>query len=309
MGRRGKAGQTSRILGAITGTGAALGAYALYEPYRFRLVTHDLICHPSVPELTVLHISDTHLGVNDRARIQWLGGLPDRLGLTPDLVLATGDLVQDDSGIDPLVEIFASLEARLGRFFVLGSHDYYQANFQSYAKYWTGKRNPRAPHADSDRLRDGLQNKGWVQLHNRSEIIESEGLRVRLAGVDDPYLGRHETDHIERTHDDDCAIGLMHSPELVSEFALAGFDLVLAGHTHAGQVRLPFAGALVTNCSLPTPLAGGPHRIGGSWLHVSPGLGTGRFSPIRFNCRPEATLLRLRPGNPLGRGRGWAYGR
>jgi uncharacterized protein len=287
-----------RVLFGAAGAGAALGAYALYEPYRYRLVTHDLACHPSVPELNLLHVSDTHLDARNQARIRWLTELPDRLGLTPDLVLATGDLIQDDSGIEPLGEVLAPLEARLGRFFVFGSHDYYQASFQSYAKYWTGKRNPMAPRADSDRLRDSLQNKGWVQLHNRSEVIETPAGRVRLTGVDDPYLGRHRTDHLERDARDVCAIGLMHSPEIVSEFVLAGFDLILAGHTHAGQVRVPFAGALVTNCSLPLPLAGGPHRIGESWLHVSPGLGTGRFSPIRFNCRPEATLLRLRHTAP-----------
>jgi uncharacterized protein len=299
MGRRRDGGRrAARALAGLAGVGAALGSYALYEPYRYRLVTHDLTCHPSVPELNLLHVSDTHLDAGNHARTKWLAELPDRLGLTPDLVLATGDLVQDDSGIDPLVEVLAPLEARLGRFFVFGSHDYYQASFQSYAKYWTGKRQPRAPHADSDRLRDSLQNKGWVQLHNRSEVIETPAGRVRLTGADDPYLGRHRTDHLERGERDVCAIGLMHSPEIVSEFVLAGFDLILAGHTHAGQVRLPFVGALVTNCSLPLPLAGGPHRIGDSWLHVSPGLGTGRFSPIRFNCRPEATMLRLRPATP-----------
>ncbi|CAN5551544.1 metallophosphoesterase [soil metagenome] len=280
----------------MAGIGAALGAYALYEPYRYRLVTHDLACHPGVPALDVLHISDTHLGAGNDARIRWLADLPDRLGLTPDLVLATGDFVQDDSGIDPLAELLGPLEARLGRFFVFGSHDYYQTSFQSYAKYWTGKRNLKAPDADSERLREGLQDKGWVQLHNRSEVIETPAGRIRIAGVDDPYLGRHRTQHLERDANDVFAIGLMHSPEIVSEFTLAGFDLILAGHTHAGQVRLPLIGAVVTNCSLPAPLAGGPHRIGRSWLHVSPGLGTGRFSPIRFNCLPEATLLRLRPG-------------
>jgi predicted MPP superfamily phosphohydrolase len=90
------------------------------------------------------------------------------------------------------------------------------------------------------------------------------------------------------------AIGVVHTPDVVSEWALGGYDLVLAGHTHGGQVRIPGVGAVVTNCTLPPALAAGLHRIGGAWLHVSPGLGTGRFSPIRFNCRPEATLLRLR---------------
>ncbi|MPZ91008.1 MAG: metallophosphoesterase [Actinobacteria bacterium] len=297
MGRRRKQDRkVTGALGSMVGIGAALGAYAVYEPRRYRLVTHDLTCLPSVPPLNVLHVSDTHLAANNRARIRWLAELPDRLGSTPDLVLATGDFVQDDSGIEPLAEVLASLEARLGRFFVFGSHDYYQASFQSYAKYWTGKRKLESPRADSTRLRDSLEDKGWIQLHNRSEVIETPSGQVRVAGVDDPYLGRHRTDHLERGERDRLAIGLMHSPEIVSEFTLAGFDLIVAGHTHAGQVRLPFVGAVVTNCSLPASLAGGPHRIGHSWLHVSPGLGTGKFSPIRFNCRPEATLLRLRPG-------------
>ena len=89
----------------------------------------------------------------------------------------------------------------------------------------------------------------------------------------------------------------MHAPDVVSDFALAGFDLVLAGHTHGGQVRIPPFGALVTNSSLPPALARGLSRVGNMWLHVSPGLGTSRFSPARFACPPEATLLQLVPAH------------
>jgi predicted MPP superfamily phosphohydrolase len=279
----------------VAGAGAALGAYALYEPHRYRLVTRALDVRRGAPRLDVLHLSDTHLGAGNRIRARWLSQLPERLGVMPDLVLATGDLIQDDSGIDPIVEVLAGLEARLGRFYVLGSHDYFQSKFQTYAKYWTGKRKLTAPPADSDRLEEGLRAKGWLPLTNRTEFIAHEAGRIRLTGVDDPYLNRHRTEHLQMSEQDAYAIGLMHSPELVSEYALAGFDLILAGHTHAGQVRIPFAGAVVTNSSLPAALAGGAHRVGRSWLHMSPGLGHGRFSPIRFNARPEATLLRLVP--------------
>lgn len=279
----------------VLGAGGALAAYVLYEPHRYRLVTRDLEVRRGVPRLDVLHLSDTHLGGGDRRRAKWLWELPERLGTTPDLVVATGDLIQNNSGIDVIVEVLAGLEARLGRFYVLGSHDYFQSKFQNYAKYWTGKRRLTAPPADSHRLEEGLRSKGWLPLANRTEFVVQEGRRIRVAGVDDPYLNRHRTGHIQTSSEDACAIGLMHTPEIVSEYALAGFDLVLAGHTHAGQVRIPFAGALVTNSSLPTGLAGGAHRVGESWLHVSPGLGHGKFSPIRFNARPEATLLRLRP--------------
>lgn len=227
-------------------------------------------------------------------KLSWLRGLAERLIDVPDLVLATGDMIQDDSGIEPLVEVLASLEARHGRYYVLGSHDYYQSRFQLYTKYWTGPREQiKAPRAATGRLEELLADKGWKALSNRSEIVTTPYGRIRIAGVDDPYLRRHRTAHITRRRDEVLAIGLMHTPDVVSEWALNGFDLVLGGHTHAGQVRIPGIGALVTNCSLPLQLAGGRHLIGSTWLHVSPGIGTGRFSPIRFNARPEVTLLRL----------------
>jgi predicted MPP superfamily phosphohydrolase len=76
-----------------------------------------------------------------------------------------------------------------------------------------------------------------------------------------------------------------------------GFALLLAGHTHGGQVRVPFYGALTTNCDLPHSMARGLHRWPNSdaWLHVSAGLGTHPTAPVRFACRPEATVLTLIP--------------
>ncbi len=91
------------------------------------------------------------------------------------------------------------------------------------------------------------------------------------------------------------ALGLVHSPDVVTEWVLNGFDLIVAGHTHGGQLRLPLKGALVSYSSLPAPRASGLSRVGDGWLHVSPGLGTSKFTPVRFLCRPEATLLQLRP--------------
>ncbi|MGH9995564.1 MAG: metallophosphoesterase [Nitrososphaeraceae archaeon] len=285
----------------LLGAGAAgtvLGAYALYEPYRFRLGYHELPVGSGAPALTVLHISDFHLKATNRRKLAWLGGLADRLGETPDLVLATGDMIQDDSGIEPLVEVMASLEARLGRYYVLGSHDYYQSRFQPYTKYWTGRREEvKAPRAATLRMEELLADKGWMALSNRSEVIASPHGPIRVTGVDDPYLRRQRTGQIARARDEVLAIGLMHAPDVVSEWVLNGYDLALGGHTHAGQVRLPGIGALVTNCSLPLGLAGGPNRVGSTWLHISPGLGTGVFSPIRFNARPEVTLLRLVPAS------------
>lgn len=277
--------------------GAGLAGYALYEPYRFRLATARVPV-AGAPELDVLHVSDTHMTSARRALRRWLQTLPDLLSAPPDLVLATGDLIENDTGIEPLVEAFAGLEGRLGRFYVLGSHDYYQSEFRpsAYLKYFRkDHERVRANPSDIAALEGGLQAKGWRPLTNTTELLRSGDATIRVAGVDDPYIRRHRTEHIERARADDLAIGLVHAPDVVSEWILSGFDLVLAGHTHGGQVRLPVIGPVVTNCSLPAALAGGLRRVGNGWLHVSPGLGSGRFARIRFGRPPEATLLQIRP--------------
>lgn len=297
-----------RLLPATLAAGTGVAAYSLVEPYWPKLAVRSVATGHRGFTLSVLHLADTHLTRGDKRLMSWVGRLPERLGEVPDLIVGTGDFIDNNSGIEPLLDAFGSLDARLGKFYVLGSHDYFQARFhvRSFKKYFTGdSRMTKAPAADTDRLERGLQSQGWIPLTNRSEVVNTSSGTIRLAGVDDPYLKRHTTDHLRRSTEDALAIGLVHAPDVVSEYLLAGFDLVLGGHTHAGQVRIPFYGALVTNCSLPPALAGGLHRVGEGWLHVSPGLGQGRYTPIRFNCRPEATLLKLEPAGPEG-DRGWS---
>ena len=95
----------------------------------------------------------------------------------------------------------------------------------------------------------------------------------------------------------DLRIGVMHSPEPrnLDRFTADGYELLLAGHTHGGQVCLPFYGTLVTNCGIDRARAWGLSRNGASWLHVSGGLGTSPYAPVRFCCRPEAAILDLVP--------------
>ena len=91
---------------------------------------------------------------------------------------------------------------------------------------------------------------------------------------------------------------MTHSPEprVLDRFAADGYDLLLAGHTHGGQVRVPFVGALTTNSGLDRSRARGLSRWGvGSRLNVSAGVGGNPYLPARFCCRPEATLLTLVP--------------
>ncbi len=134
--------------------------------------------------------------------------------------------------------------------------------------------------------------------HARCQLTIA-GRRIAVAGVDDPHTKRDRYQRIAGRADPaaDLRLGLTHSPEprVLDAFAEDGYDLVLAGHTHGGQLRLPGVGALVTNCDLETARARGLHRHGEAWLHVSAGLGTSPYAPVRFACRPEASLLTLVP--------------
>jgi predicted MPP superfamily phosphohydrolase len=91
-------------------------------------------------------------------------------------------------------------------------------------------------------------------------------------------------------------LAVVHSPDPAPELVALGYDLVLAGHTHGGQVRLPIVGALVTNCSIPNRMARGLFRLGPGHVHISAGLGTSKYAPFRLFCRPEAAFLELTAG-------------
>ena len=149
----------------------------------------------------------------------------------------------------------------------------------------------------------------WGALTNRRATLTVRGVRLAFAGVDDPHLEYDDLQAVRGPADTeaDLRVGVSHAPYLrvLDQFAADGHDLILAGHTHGGQIRLPFKGALVTNCDLEPARARGLHRHpadsspgdpGSAWLHVSAGAGTSPYAVARFACRPEATLLRLTAG-------------
>ncbi|MFN2589329.1 MAG: metallophosphoesterase [Actinomycetota bacterium] len=241
--------------------------------------------------LTILHLSDLHFVRGDARKARFLSSLP-----RPDLTVLTGDVLGEPRAVEDAVAALSPVRGRFGSYVVLGSNDYFAPRPLNYANYFRKRRRRRAGirgrSADLVRL---LEADGWTYLRNGREVVNAGGTRVEVLGLDDPHIERHDLRVAPRTEPDAFGLAVVHSPDPAPELAALGYDLVLSGHTHGGQVRLPGVGALVTNSDIPTRLAMGLSRLGPTLLHVSPGLGTSKFAPFRFLCRPEATLMELAP--------------
>jgi predicted MPP superfamily phosphohydrolase len=258
------------------------------------------------PPLKVLHLSDLHMTPGQRRKQTWVRGLA---ALRPDLVVSTGDSLAHMRAVPVVLEALGEL-LHVPGVFVFGSNDYFAPVMRNPARYLLpdGRRNPRAPRLPHGDLRDGFEQHGWVDLTNRRADLTVGDSRLAFAGVDDPHLDYDDLAAVAGPADPyaDVRMGVTHAPYLrvLDQFARDGYETILAGHTHGGQLCLPGFGALVTNCDLDTgrvkglhshPRGTRPGSAGSSWLHVSAGLGTSPYAPVRFACRPEATLLTLTP--------------
>ncbi|ORW72276.1 metallophosphoesterase [Mycobacterium saskatchewanense] len=288
---------------AAVGTAVAgIGYASLVERNAFvlREITMPVLTPGSTP-VRVLHISDLHMTPNQRRKQAWLRELS---GWEPDLVVNTGDNLAHPKAVPAVIQALGDLLSRPG-VFVFGSNDYFGPRLKNPLHYVTNPshriRGEALPWQD---LRAAFTERGWLDLTHTRREFEVAGLHVAAAGVDDPHIDRDRYDTIAGPASPaaNLRLGLTHSPEprVLDRFAADGYQLVMAGHTHGGQVCLPFYGALVTNCGLDRSRAKGPSRWGANMqLHVSAGIGTSPYAPVRFCCRPEATLLTL-IATPMG---------
>jgi predicted MPP superfamily phosphohydrolase len=288
---------------AAVATGAAVTAYAsLYERTRWTLRRFEVpVLAPGSAPLKVLHLSDLHMTANQRDKQEWVAALAS---LEPDLVVDTGDNLAGHDAVPTVLEALDPLLDRPGAF-VTSSNDYYAPKPKNPLKYFW--RDHKRVHGDPlpwRDLRDGLVDRGWLDLTNKTGELVVDGRRIVFAGLDDPHLKRDRYEQVagHAGGSADLRLGVVHSPEprVLDRFAAEGYDLVLAGHTHGGQLRVPFYGALVTNCGIDRTRVRWLHRwrepdaaSPGTWLHISAGLGTSPYAPVRFACPPEATLLTL----------------
>lgn len=282
---------------AAAGSLAAGIAYAtLIERNAFvvRETTMPVLTPGSAP-LRVLHLSDLHMTPRQRRKQDWIRELA---GWEPDLVINTGDNLSHPKAVPSVVQALGDLLSVPG-LFVFGSNDYFGPSPKNPTNYLFRKshRKTGEPLPWQD-LRAAFTERGWLDMTHTRREIEVKGQLVAVAGVDDPHLSRDRYDTVAGAPNPaaNLTLGMSHAPytRVLDRFAADGYQLVLAGHTHGGQLCLPFKGALVTNCDLDPSRAKGPSRWGANMqLHVSAGLGTSPYAPYRFCCRPEATLLTL----------------
>jgi predicted MPP superfamily phosphohydrolase len=278
----------------------AAAAYAIFVERRwYRLGRYRLDILPaSTKGIDVLHISDLHLTRRDRRQARFLASLP-----RADLTVITGDILGEPEAVEFAGRSLSRVRGRLGSIFVLGSNDLYAPRPTNYLRYLVPARRRRRLLGRRGRAGDLvrlLEGDGWIHLRNRKYDRRTDGMAMEVLGLDDPHIHRVDPRVAPRTQPGAFGLAVVHSPDPAPELAALGYDLVVSGHTHGGQIRLPLVGALISNCSIPPRLARGLSRIGPAYLHVSPGLGTSKYAPFRFLCRPEATLLELRPQAEAG---------
>jgi uncharacterized protein len=246
--------------------------------------------------LTILHLSDLHFVRRDAKKARFLASLP-----AADVTVVTGDFLAEPQAVETAVEAMRSVRGRRASWFVLGSNDHYVPKPLNYFKYFVKRRKRRfALRGRVEDLIAGLTEDGWLDLTNARDLVDVDGVPIELLGLDDAHLRWQDLRVAPRRAPDRFGLAVMHSPDSAPESAALGYDLLVAGHTHGGQVCVPGVGALVTNSSMPPRLAAGLIRMGTAILHTSPGLGTSKYAPFRFACRPEATLLELGPRSRPG---------
>lgn len=288
------------IAAGAVGLGAAGAATFLYanqvelKSFRLHRVTVPLL-EPGREPLRILHLSDFHMTPGQRKKQRWIRELD---ALDPDLVIDTGDNLGSADAVPSVLRALGPLLSRPG-VFVFGTNDYFGPKPLNPFVYVLGKkRKPSEQKLPWEGMRAAFIERGWRDATHKRLEFEVGGTRLAVSGVDDPHHGYDRYDDIAGAPnpDADLAIGLSHSPEphVLDRFAGDGYDIVFSGHTHGGQVCLPGQRALVTNCGIDRSRASGLSRwTERMWLHVSNGLGTSPYAPVRLFCPPSATLVEV----------------
>ena len=259
---------------------------------------------PVLPEghapIRILHFSDLHLTPKREVEI---ADIKSWVKYSPDLVISTGDFLADMKAVPTVLDALDGLLDIPG-LFVFGSNDYFAPKPKNPLKYLLPDHGKRIHGEDLPwpELDQGLQKRGWINLNKSRSTIKINDTVIESRGTDDAHL---EFDDYSLVAGEpgkcDLAIGVTHAPYLriIEGMSNDKLDVIFAGHTHGGQVRLPWPGgskALTTNCDLPNWRARGlTYNDDEPYLHVSAGMGTSPFARIRVASPPEVSLVTLTP--------------
>jgi len=231
---------------------------------------------PQLDGLTIVQMSDIHAGFFMKES-QMREYVEIANGLNPDIVALTGDFVATKrEQAEPFIKAISGLKARLGVYGCLGNHDIF---------------------ADAEEdIEQGFNEAGFKLLRSRNEIIDVDGAKLNIIGVD--YIGlnpsiRNLNDALRGINLEGTTILLLHAPQLFPQAAKTGIHLTLSGHTHGGQIALNIGDLIITPARLSTIFLAGLFKIGDSHLYVNRGLGT-TGPPIRIGAPPEITHITLK---------------
>jgi predicted MPP superfamily phosphohydrolase len=265
----------------------SLGLLASYPVFieRYIILTNFYrIAVPNLPRefsgFRIVQLSDLHYGfLVPLGLIQYV--ITRANLLKPDIIVCTGDYVHERNSvmqIDSVWPVLSQLEAASGVYSVLGNHDHWADTERS--DYWL------------KRTRQDLR-------HNIVRI-EREGQRIWLAGAGDLWEDHRNLDNLfGNVPDADCRILLAHNPDTVDTPYSSRIDLTISGHTHGGQVVIPFIGPPVLPVRNKNYSSGLKQSIRGSKVFISKGIGWTIY-PVRFNCLPEIAVLELVPETERG---------
>ncbi len=259
----------------------------LIEPNRVEVVHQEIEIpglDPGLDGVRIVHLSDLHMRRYDDKERQVVAAVR---GARPDLLCLTGDYVEETGALALLAPFLMEIARGRPAFAVLGNHDH-------------------LPEVDLGTLVSTLERSGVRVLINDRTVVSLRGVRIDVVGVDDPHTERDDLDAaLDRTdlvgpaprtalgNEQRFRLLLAHSPDIVSNDRAKTADLILCGHTHGGQVRAPFIGALRTNTRIGRRAAGGLAHVDGARLYVTRGVGESGMR-ARFGCRPEVSVLTLR---------------
>jgi predicted MPP superfamily phosphohydrolase len=252
---------------------------------------------PRKNNIRILHFSDLHLTPKTKRAI---ADIKSWAALKPDLVVATGDFLAHKDGVGVALNALDEL-LDLPGLYVFGSNDYYGPRFKNPLSYLKPDSRERlvGEKLPIEQFDSELKRRGWINLNNSRSTIKINGINIDVRGTDDAHLNLDNYKKVAGKASGDLSIGVTHAPykRVLDAMGQDGLDLIFAGHTHGGQVRLPWFGgsrSLITNCDLPNWRSRGlTIEERQPWLNVSAGMGYNPFTPIRIFCPSEISILTL----------------